>query len=150
MSIMTNEELEAELLKVRDRVRAKSGDNVIPLRPGTDMRPDLVVDKGDLTATAKNLRDLLAKRGRLLDNGNAPIYICEQADGGMPTAKEANKHRIVLEAHRICRPVEEVQTKRGAVRMCHGWRMGVAAVHGHLVCADSGGRWQHSRCGRIR
>lgn len=109
-------EIRKAMDEVRARVRANSGSNVVHFRaPTDDGRPDLVVDKGDLTVTARVLRDLFARRRCFLDNGNTPIYICEQADGGMPIAKEANKHRVVLEAHRICRPVMETTIKGSPV-----------------------------------
>jgi hypothetical protein len=106
MSIMTDEELEAELERVRERVRANSG-NVVPFKapPAPDSRPDLLVDSGDLPATTRALRDRIAETRGFLDNGNCPVYIVKRAETGMPIAKEANKHRVVLEAHRVCRPV---------------------------------------------
>jgi hypothetical protein len=68
-------------------------------------RPQLIVDPGDLPATTRELRDLLAASGRFFDRG-VPVKIVPAADGGPPTATRLTQNRIVIEAHDLCRPVK--------------------------------------------
>ena len=68
-------------------------------------RPDLIVYSGDLTATARALRDLFAASGRLFDRG-VPVRITQAADGGPPTAQPLTPNSVVVEAHCVSRPVK--------------------------------------------
>ncbi len=67
-------------------------------------KPDLIVHRRDLPATAEALRDLLAASGRLFDRG-IPVRIIKPADGGPSSANRITKHNVVIEAHRLCQPV---------------------------------------------
>lgn len=67
-------------------------------------KPDLVVHRDDLPATASALRDLFAKTGGIFDRG-MPIRLVEPADGRPPAAVPLTVNSVVVEAHRICRPV---------------------------------------------
>jgi hypothetical protein len=73
----------------------------------TGEKPDLIVDTGDLPATAREVRDLLAQSGCLFDRG-VPVKTVPSPDGGPPTAIRLTSHRVVIEAHRLCRPVKSV------------------------------------------
>ena len=66
-------------------------------------KPHLIVDSGDLPATARMLRDLLAHSGCLFDRG-VPVKVVPSPDGSAPTAIRLTSNRIVVETHRICRP----------------------------------------------
>jgi putative DNA primase/helicase len=66
--------------------------------------PDLVVDPGNLPATACAVRDLLASTGNFFDRG-IPVKIVRPADGGPPQAIPLSPTGVVIEAHRVCRPV---------------------------------------------
>src|SRR4029079_18896304 len=66
-------------------------------------RPDLHVNTGDLPATARDLRDRLASAGYIFDRG-VPVKIVPAADGP-PTAIRLTANGIVMETHRLCRPV---------------------------------------------
>jgi hypothetical protein len=68
-------------------------------------KPDLIVDSGDLPATARAMRDLLAGSGRLFDRG-VPVRVVRQADGRPPIAERLTANRVVVEAHQFCRPVK--------------------------------------------
>jgi hypothetical protein len=57
----------------------------LPSFSATLQKPDLIVDPGDLPATARELRDLFAASGRYFDRG-VPVKIVSAADGGAPTA----------------------------------------------------------------
>ena len=76
-----------------------------PSSPRSVERPDLIVDPGDLPATARELRDLFAASGRSFDRG-VPVKIVSAADGGAPTAPQLTPNGIVMEAHELCRPVK--------------------------------------------
>jgi hypothetical protein len=68
-------------------------------------RPDLIVNTADLPATARDVRGLLASAGNLLDRG-VPVKIVPAADDGPPTAIRLTTTGIVMETHRLCRPVK--------------------------------------------
>ncbi len=68
-------------------------------------KPDLIVDPGDLPATARELRDLLAASGRFFDRG-VPLKVVPAANGGAPTTVRLTPNRIVIEAHDLCRPIK--------------------------------------------
>src|SRR5215813_6884646 len=68
-------------------------------------KPELVIHKGDLPATAEALRDLLAASGKLFDRG-LPVRVIRPADGTVPSAVPLTKHNVVIEAHRLCQPMK--------------------------------------------
>jgi hypothetical protein len=55
----------------------------------TGEKPDLLVDAGDLPATARDVRDLLAESGCLFDRG-VPVKVVSSPDGGPLTAFRLN------------------------------------------------------------
>jgi hypothetical protein len=69
-------------------------------------KPDLIVDSGDLPATAHELRDLLGRSDWLFDRG-VPVKVVPSRDGGPPIAIRLTAQRVVVEAHRLCRPVKQ-------------------------------------------
>jgi hypothetical protein len=74
----------------------------VPSSPCGD-KPYLIVDTGDMPATAHELRDILARSGQLFDRGG-PVKVVPGRDGGPPIAIRMTPSRIVREAHRFCRP----------------------------------------------
>ncbi|HEY8872199.1 MAG TPA: hypothetical protein VIM52_04145, partial [Stellaceae bacterium] len=68
-------------------------------------KPDLIVHGGDLPATARALRDLFAGAGYLLDR-DMPVKLVQPADGGPMLANRLTVNNVVVEAHRLCRPVK--------------------------------------------
>jgi hypothetical protein len=68
-------------------------------------KPDLLVDPGNLPATARELLDVLAASGRFFDRG-VPVKIVPDSHGGSPSAVELTPNGIVIEAHNLCRPVK--------------------------------------------
>jgi hypothetical protein len=70
-------------------------------------RPDLIVDNGDLPATARDLRDLLARSQCLFDRG-VPVKVVPNPNVGPPAAIRLTANRVVVEAHRLGRPVKLV------------------------------------------
>ena len=74
-----------------------------PPSSGTADRPDLMVDPGDLPATARELRDLLAASGQFFERGE-PVKIVPDSHGGPPSAVALTANGVVMEAHKICRP----------------------------------------------
>src|SRR4029079_8383661 len=71
-----------------------------PLCSPSFQRPDLIVNTGDLPATARDLRDRLASAGYIFDRG-VPVKIVPAADGP-PTAIRLTANGIVMETHRLC------------------------------------------------
>ena len=71
----------------------------------TRAKPDLIVDSGDLPATARELCGLLAYSGRFFDRG-VPVKVVNHASGAAPMALPLTPTRIVVEAHDVCRPVQ--------------------------------------------
>jgi hypothetical protein len=74
-----------------------------PPLSGTADRPDLIVDPGDLPATARELRDLLAASGQFFERGE-PVKIVPDSHGGPSSAVALTANGVVMEAHKICRP----------------------------------------------
>jgi putative DNA primase/helicase len=66
--------------------------------------PDLIVDPGDLPATARELGDLLSATGDFFDRG-MPVKVVKPADGSLPRALPLSITNVVIEAHQVCRPV---------------------------------------------
>lgn len=69
------------------------------------VRPQLIVRGGDLPATARELRDLLAASGELYDR-DMPVKLIQPATGGPMIARPLTVNNVVVEAHRICHPVK--------------------------------------------
>ena len=67
--------------------------------------PDLIVDPGNLPATAREVRDLFANVGLFFDRG-APVKVVPTGDIGPPIATALTTHRVVIEVHTYSRPVE--------------------------------------------
>jgi putative DNA primase/helicase len=68
------------------------------------VKPDLIVDGGNLPAAAHALRDLIAKSGTIFDR-DGPARIVRPSDGGLPLVTPLTPQHVVLEAHRLARPV---------------------------------------------
>jgi putative DNA primase/helicase len=72
-----------------------------------DDKPDLVVDPANLPATARELRDVLARSETLFDR-DGPVQVVPSRDGGSPIARRMTPSRVVREVHRVYRPVKPV------------------------------------------
>jgi putative DNA primase/helicase len=72
---------------------------------GRTKKPNLIVDGGDLPATAYRLRDLLRGGNCLFDRG-VPVRVVPGNETDPPTAISLTVDRVVVEAHRLCRPVK--------------------------------------------
>jgi hypothetical protein len=68
-------------------------------------KPDLVVRQDDQTATARDLSRLIAESGRVYCRGG-PVKIVEAPGGHWPEVRVMSIERVVIEAHRLARPVE--------------------------------------------
>lgn len=91
---------------MRVRQRNTDGGNGGDQHAGRAEKPDLLVDNGDLPATAHELRNLFASSGWLFDRG-VPVKVVPSPDGGPPIAIRLTAHRVVVETHRRCRPVKQ-------------------------------------------
>jgi hypothetical protein len=68
-------------------------------------KPQLIVHAGDLPATARALRDLLAQCQHLFDR-DVPVKLVQPGDGGPMQAVPLTTNTVVIEAHRLCQPVK--------------------------------------------
>ncbi len=66
-------------------------------------KPDLVVHGPDLPETVMALRRVLASAANLFDRGGVPVLLV-RANGAL-TAKPLTFNNVIVEAHRLCRPV---------------------------------------------
>jgi hypothetical protein len=90
----------------------------VPSTPSGD-KPYLIVDHSDLPATARALRDLLARSENLFDR-DGPVQVVPGRDGGAPIARRLTPSRVVREAHRLCRPVKLVGEELVPVTLPNG------------------------------
>jgi hypothetical protein len=56
--------------------------------------PDLIVDRGNLPATAREIRDLFANAGSFFDRGG-PVKVVSTGDIGPPIAMALATHRVL-------------------------------------------------------
>lgn len=82
--------------------------NLDPMPPMTPMpdgtrKPYLMVQSGDLPATARELRDLFTACGYLFER-DGPVKVVQPADGGPMAASQLTPNGVVIEAHRLCQP----------------------------------------------
>jgi hypothetical protein len=85
--------------------------------PGPDgALPDLVINNGDLTETARALRDLLATRPMLFDRAG-PVRLHHDATLGGLVATPLTVEGVCHEAHAVCQPVTLTKTKEGIARV---------------------------------
>jgi hypothetical protein len=89
-----------------------------PSSPSGD-KPYLLVDNSDLPATARGLRDVLARSENLFDR-DGPVQVVPSRHGGPPIARRMTPSRIVREAHRLCRPVKLVAEELVPVTLPNG------------------------------
>jgi hypothetical protein len=68
-------------------------------------KPELIVHSGDLPATARALRDLLATSGNIFDR-DMPVKVVQPGSGGAIAAVRLTVTGVVVEAHRLCQPVK--------------------------------------------
>ncbi|MGC2080737.1 MAG: hypothetical protein WA728_32930 [Xanthobacteraceae bacterium] len=79
--------------------------------------PLLVIQSGDLPATAKELAQHFVADGRFLSNGNAPVMI--NVVDEMPRATAVTTDRVRVVAHEICRPVRPANEDERAKGLEH-------------------------------
>jgi hypothetical protein len=72
--------------------------------------PELIIDGSDLTQTAKQLAELIARHRRFLCNGYEPIQVVHEA-GNMPRAVPVTAEAVRVFAHEICVPVKVIVIK---------------------------------------
>ena len=75
--------------------------------PALTEKSDLIIDTGDLPATAREVRDLLAQSGGIFDRGG-PVKLVPSPEAGAPKALPLTGHRVVVETHQLCRPVKAI------------------------------------------
>jgi hypothetical protein len=97
-------ELARALRDIRRESRGREIDSRRRRENGPD-RPELTVWASDLPATARALRDLFAGSGNLFDR-DMPVKVVQPADGGPMMAIPLTVNSVVVEAHRLCQPIE--------------------------------------------
>ena len=80
-------------------------DALILEREASGPPPELIIHAGNLPATAEALRDLLAASGKFFDRG-LPVRVITPADGGPPSAIPLTKSNVVMQTHRLCKPMK--------------------------------------------
>jgi hypothetical protein len=68
-------------------------------------KPQLMVHIGDLPATARALRNLLAGRGYLFER-DVPVKLVQSSDGGPMRAIPLTANNVVIEVHLLCQPIK--------------------------------------------
>src|SRR5579859_4932951 len=68
-------------------------------------RPDLIIHKGDLPATARALRRVFISAKRHFDR-DGPVKLVEPPGRAPVKAVKLTVSNIVMEAHGLCRPVQ--------------------------------------------
>jgi hypothetical protein len=76
--------------------------------------PQLIIDGANLPTTARQLARLLATAGALFERGGHVVRIIEGCDGLQ--IERLTSQGVVLEAHKVCRPVEGKIRQGAAVR----------------------------------
>jgi hypothetical protein len=78
--------------------------------------PDLIINDGNLPATARELRSLLATSGHFFDRG-VPVMLVRPPHGGIPIAMPLTINTVVIEAHNVCRPMKMQKGELTAVTL---------------------------------
>lgn len=119
---------------VEDTIKIGDADLVeadAPMEP----LPQLVIDDGNLPATAQALRERLAATAVFYDRGG-PVRIIP--NGGPPLVLRMTKDDVVIEAHKLCQPMKitvhglkKVTLPDRVAGMClRSMRTGLAALDG--------------------
>jgi hypothetical protein len=121
-------------------------------------KPDLIVHVGDVPATARAVRDLLAASGQLYDRG-VPVKVRLSADGEPPIAVPLRASNVVMEVHSLCQPVSIQQdgrrlpatlSDRASPELALALFSGLTARCGPLrdmIHRPASGAWLHRICG---
>ena len=75
-----------------------------------DLKPDLVIERGNLPAAVYALRDAFVKAGELYERG-VPVRVVPSKRGGLPQIRPLTVENVILDAHKLCRPV--VKKRKG-------------------------------------
>ncbi len=78
--------------------------------------PDLVIDPGNLPAAVYAIRDAFVKTGALFERG-IPVRVVACKRGGLPQIVPLAAENVILEAHKLFRPV--MMQKRRLVRVTY-------------------------------
>jgi putative DNA primase/helicase len=69
------------------------------------VKRELVVDRSDLLAAAREVRDTFATCGRVFIRGGRPVKVTIPSDGGLPRANPPTPDEVVRMVHELRRPV---------------------------------------------
>jgi len=110
-------------------------------------KPQLMVHVGDLPATARTLRNLLAGREYLFERDGL-VKLVQSSDGGPMRAIPLTANNVVIEVHLLCQPVKlNRQGELVAITLPDRVaRMDPAAAGGHHDGSGARRGWLHPRC----
>jgi hypothetical protein len=74
--------------------------------------PQLVIDRANLPTAARHLADHLSRAGHLFERGGEVVRIVHASEG--ERIERLHPYGILVEAHRVCQPVED-KVKRGMI-----------------------------------
>jgi hypothetical protein len=118
-------ELREEAIGLAEPFKCADGDEQLD-----EAKPRLKIDKGHPDNTVSNLRDILAKSGKLYERGTPVRIVYDQSSKGS-VAHTMTADSLALEAHFACQPFEidrKTESERDALlpsmiaRMYLGWR----------------------------
>jgi hypothetical protein len=96
--------------------------------------PKLIIDQANLPTTAKQLARYLSAGGALFERGGRVVRVVQGADGARIEA--LTPEGILLEAHKVCRPVEDKMRRGESIREDVTLPLTVARLYQNL-----GGDW---------
>src|SRR5438105_225582 len=78
-----------------------------------ELKPELIIEPGDMPAAVYAIRDALVKAGELYERG-VPVRVVPSKRGGLPQIRPLTVENVGLEVHSLYRPV--VAKRRGQRR----------------------------------
>jgi hypothetical protein len=78
------------------------------------LKPDLLIERGNLPASVYAIRDAFVKTGELYERG-VPVRVVPSKRGGLPQIRPLGVENVILEVHKLYRPVVKKRDGRGGV-----------------------------------
>jgi hypothetical protein len=92
--------------------------------------PQLIVDGANLPATAKRLAAFLERAGHLFERGSHVIKVVHSSE--RKRIERLNIRHVILEAHKVCRPIEEKERGGTIIREAVTLPIAVAQLYLNL------------------
>jgi hypothetical protein len=78
-----------------------------------ELKPDLLIERGNLPASVYAIRDAFAKTGELYERG-VPVRVASSKPGGLPRIVPLTVEKTILEVHKLFRSVVKKREGRRA------------------------------------